>query len=109
MSGHLDNWWMDVAAEDVASVSAKAAEYGAADLDVMGEALIATTPFRDAPPDQRRRIGHELAIGFYALGKIGRMFGAYAQGKLPSDDTIHDLVVYGMMLRRVREAGGWPE
>lgn len=106
---NLEKWWQETAQADFEGLLSKISEYGAADLDVIGEALIATTPFKDTPPDRRRKIGHELALSFYALGKIGRLFGAYAQGRLPSDDTIHDLTVYSMMLRRVRAEGGWPQ
>jgi hypothetical protein len=49
-----------------------------------------------------------MAIAFYLLGKATRVFGAYQRGGRPSDDTWHDLTVYSMMARRVRETGGWP-
>lgn len=107
----LEEWWGEVSAGDAAAVVHKAMEYGSADLDVMGEALIATSAFdTDGMSRQdRRKLGQELALSFYLLGKVGRLFGAYANGKLPSDDTIHDATVYSMMLRRVRAEGAWPE
>lgn len=103
---NLEDWWLETARADFEALLPKVSEYGAADLDVMGEALLATTPLQTTQPS--RRVGHELALAFYLLGKVGRMFGAYANGKLPSDDTIHDITVYSMMLRRVRAEGGWP-
>lgn len=107
----LEDWWGEVSAGDVAAVAHKAMEYGSADLDVMGEALVATSAFDTAGMslETKRKLGQELALSFYLLGKVGRMFGAYANGRLPSDDTIHDATVYSMMLRRVRAEGAWPE
>src|SRR4051812_37070054 len=99
---------METAAGDLAGVAGKAQEYGSADLDIMGLAMVKLTDWH-AGEEHMRQIGQELALSHYLLGKIARMFGAYANGRLPSDDTLLDTTVYSMMLRRVRAQGGWPE
>lgn len=104
----LEDWWRDTAESDLQAVAGKAAEYGSADLDIMGQAMLATSAVKPAKEGDRM-VGQEMALAFYLLGKVGRMYGAYANGQLPSDDTIHDITVYSMMLRRVRSEGGWPE
>lgn len=88
-------WWMELAEEDLRAYEAKRAEYGSADLDVMGAALE-----RQGMP---HGCGHECAIGFYLLGKVARLASAWAQGKEPSDDTLKDIVTYGNMMRLHRE------
>jgi hypothetical protein len=52
--------------------------------------------------------GEEAACLWYALGKLARAVASYREGKLPSEDTLKDLVTYGMMARRVRAVGAWP-
>jgi hypothetical protein len=52
--------------------------------------------------------GAEAATLWYALGKVARAVAAYREGRLPSDDTLHDLSVYAMMARRIRQTGRWP-
>lgn len=106
----LSDWWMQIATGDMAAVVPKAVEYGSADLKIMGEALISLHPNVDGmSPDERITVGQEMAIAFYLLGKVSRLFGAYERGGRPSDDTWHDVSVYSMMGRRVRHEGGWPE
>ena len=105
----LDEWWRKVATEDAIHASAKADEYGSADLLIMGKAMEELFPGKDdMDPESLRRVGIEMAISFYNLGKAARTFGAYARGTFPSDDTWHDSTVYPMMARRVRETGMWP-
>lgn len=102
----LKKWWADKADFESGQVAPKAVEYGSADLKIMGQAMaMVSGRFGDDIPD---RVWIELAIAFYALGKVARLFGAYEQGRLPSDDTWHDLGVYCRMAQRVRESGGWP-
>lgn len=99
----LTDWWMTLAQHEVDQVIPKAIEYGASDLDVMASAMVLLLP-----KDRRdRRIGLEMAVAFYALGKVARLFGAFEEGKLPSDDTWHDLGVYCRMAQRIRETGAW--
>lgn len=99
----LTDWWMDLAKDEVNAVIPKAVEYGASDLDVMAAAMVLLLP----EPMRDRRVGLEMAVAFYALGKVARLFGAFEQGKLPSDDTWHDLGVYCRMAQRIRETGAW--
>lgn len=108
----ITKWWSKAAAGDAMVTVPKAIEYGAADLDVMGTAMWALVrekfEAKDDPllPDSSA-IGREMACAFYLLGKVARMYGAYEQGKLPSEDTLFDISVYSMMLRRIRQTGRW--
>jgi hypothetical protein len=105
----LVNWWNKTSAEDGTHALKKAAEYGSADLEIMGKAMEALYHgASELDPESRRRVGIEMAIAFYLMGKSARMFGAYARGTVPSDDTWHDATVYPMMARRVRDSGQWP-
>lgn len=100
--------WEGLNAHEVARVMPKAVEYGAADLEIMGFVLGMTL---NSPRAREREWTpselQELASAFYALGKIARAFGAYAEGKLPNEDTWHDLGVYARMVQIIRLRGGW--
>lgn len=103
------SWWESTTKADLDHALEKAEEYGSADLEIMGKAMEALFPGADRlDPESLRRAGLEMAIAFYQLGKSARLFGAYARGTLPRDDTWHDATVYPMMARRVRETGMWP-
>lgn len=97
-SQQIKDWWIQTAELDLTGFLKKYDEYGHADLDVMGTAMEALAE----TPEPHHGTGPEMAIMFYLLGKIARAFGAYAQGQLPSDDTLHDLAVYAMMARMHR-------
>lgn len=105
----LSDWWQDESTRDMLAVVPKAIEYGSSDLKAMGAQLVALHPGVDGmDAGEREKVGQEMAIAFYLLGKVTRLFGAYERGGQPSDDTIHDVTVYSMMFRRVRSEGGWP-
>lgn len=104
MPDPVEVWWMDTAKDDLDRTLPKAIEYGSVDLEIIGDMLRRLLDWNDAPD----RVGVELGISFYLAGKVARMMGAYADKRLPSDDTLLDIVVYGMMLRRTRENGRWP-
>jgi hypothetical protein len=104
----LSEWWQETSAADLIKATAKAEEYGSSDLEIMGKAMESLYPgHEDMDPESLRRTGIEMAIAFYNLGKAARMFGAFARGTGPSDDTWHDTTVYSMMARRVRACGTW--
>lgn len=99
----LGAWWAEVSADDVEPAIIKGKEYGSLDLIVIGRTMremigIAPDVVSDA----------EVGIIFYQLGKVARAVSAIHSGRRPSDDTWHDIVVYGMMVRRIRETGQWP-
>lgn len=104
-------WWIDTAKTDAEKTVPKAIQYGAVDFDIMGQFMVALVAdkLHGADDAEKMRVGREMAIAFYMLGKMGRMVGAYATGVLPSDDTLFDTTIYSMMLRRVRETGHWVE
>lgn len=100
----LGRWWYDTAHFDFIAVEPKAIEYSSYDMDMIGQ-VMADISGQGVVDDQMKA---ELGTFYYMLGKIARMAGAYKDGSLPSDDTIHDITVYSMMLRRIRAVGGWP-
>lgn len=105
----LTDWWIATADSDIRTVAPKAVEYGAADLEVMGTAMQHLYPGMGQIRDlsERRAIGLEMAIAFYALGKVARLFGAFEQGRVPNLDSWYDLAIYTGMARKVRETGSW--
>lgn len=97
----LANWWLDETKNELESVLPKAIEYGSADLKVIGFALSQMI-------GEPKGVTHdELGIAFYVLGKVARLVGGYADGRLPSDDTWHDIAIYTKMAQYAREHGGW--
>jgi len=104
MAKPLERFWNDEAKRELDILLPKAREYGASDLRIMGYAL------RDwlGLDKFSTRDGEEMAIAFYVLGKVARLFSAYQDGRLPSRDTWEDLAIYARMAIRVREAQSWP-
>lgn len=97
----LEDWWMETAKADLLAMGPKVEEYTASDLVLMGQFL---EHWLGIPAGS----GTEAACVFYLLGKVARAVAAYKEGRLPSIDTLHDSTVYSMMMRRIREVGGWP-
>ena len=100
----LRDWWLSTAQADMAMVAPKAVEYGSVELEEMGAALARMMGRSDL--SRTRRV--ELACWFYAMGKMQRWTAAVTRGEFVSDDTLTDLGVYTLMVRRAREAGTWP-
>jgi hypothetical protein len=99
----LAGWWAGVSADDVGPASIKAKEYGSQDLIIIGRTLrVMIGVSEELVSDE------EIGIIFYTLGKVARAVSAVASGHAPSDDTWHDITVYSMMVRRIREVGQWP-
>lgn len=99
----LPEWWVDTAHADVDAAEIKAKEYGSLDLVIIGRTMRELLGIGDGIIADA-----EIGITFYQLGKLARCISALSGGRKPSDDTWHDIVVYGMMVRRIREAGQWP-
>lgn len=99
----LQEWWNKTSKDEIDSMLPKVIEYGANDLKIMGDAMLLLKPELQGKVEPE-----ELAIAFYALGKVARIMGAYADGVAPSDDSWHDLAIYARMAQRVRDAGYWP-
>lgn len=103
MTEPLETWWENTTSDELASMLPKVIEYGSHDLAVIGDVMMLMKPeLRDQVHPS------ELGIAFYALGKMARIMGAYADGIAPSDDSWHDLAIYARMAQRVRYADGWP-
>lgn len=101
----LTDQWMEQARQEAEKLAPKVVEYGALDLEMMGEGLRATSSHPDAFSGAAAQ---ELAIAFYVLGKVARLISAYSAGRLPSDDTWVDLSIYSRMALTVRRHGAWP-
>jgi hypothetical protein len=99
----LTDWWASVAAADVEPAAVKAKEYGSTDLVIIGRAMREMIGIPDGIVSDE-----EIGVVFYTLGKVARAVSAIGSGQRPSDDTWHDITVYAMMVRRVREVGQWP-
>ena len=103
MTDYLETWWEDTTEDELRSMLPKVIEYGSHDLGVIGDIMMLMRP------ELRGKVHPaELGIAFYALGKVARIMGAYADDIAPSDDSWHDLAIYARMAQRVRDAGGWP-
>lgn len=106
----ISEWWKRHADWVIDRTAPKAVEYGAADLDIMGHAMLELIP---EPPEggmtaeERAELGRYAACMFYALGKVARMFGAIKDGRMPNADCEFDLEVYAVMMARIRETGRW--
>lgn len=92
---------MRTAQADLDAIAGKVQEYSSFDLTIMGLVL-------EEWLGLKKGTGKEAACLFYQLGKLARALGALKDGGEASADTLHDDVIYGMMARRIREAGAWP-
>jgi hypothetical protein len=97
----LAAWWDETADDDLKAVMPKVDEYTALDLEIMGDVL-------ERWGIAAKGGGQEAACMWYLLGKVARAVAAYREGREPSEDTLHDITVYSMMARRIREVGRWP-
>lgn len=105
LAGELAEWWLLQSLDEIYPTVAKAVEYSSTDLRDIGRVLADVSgwaPINDAQAT-------ELGIAFYVLGKLSRVFGAYKNHRLPSDDTWFDIGVYARMAQRTRQTGGWPK
>jgi len=103
MSNYLETWWEDTTDDELASLLPKVIEYGSHDLKIIGDVMLLLRP------ELRGKVNpEEMGVAFYALGKIARIMGAYADGIAPSNDSWHDLAIYSRMAQRIRSVGGWP-
>lgn len=105
----LTVWWLMTAAKDLWAQTPKMHEYGgggegSADLRDIGTSLAELTGWEQ--PDAA--VVQEMGVWFYAKGKIARLISDYKQRRAGKDDTWHDLTVYSMMARRIKDVGRWP-
>ena len=104
----ISDWWTSHVAAVIEKTAPKAVEYGASDLDLMGQAMQASMPIpKNWTQEEKSKFGRYAACAFYALGKVARIFGALEQGRLPNPDSEFDLEVYSIMMARIRETGRW--
>lgn len=102
----LRDWWSNKSQADIDAMVPKAIEYGGGDLTLMadGMALFAQMGGGEVP----RPVQREMAVAFYALGKIARIISALAEGRLPGEDSWYDLQIYAVMAQYERQIGPWP-
>jgi hypothetical protein len=101
----LTEWYHRHQGEVVPPTIAKSIEYGGADLRIMGAAMRELANGVRWEPTEQEAL--EMALGFYLLGKVARMFGAWAKGRSPGSDTPFDTEIYSQMFQKVRETGRW--
>jgi len=102
-------WWIQTSVDDFISTVPKIDEYGgksdgSADLRIMGRNLGELLGWDDASD----AVLQELAVWFYAQGKIGRLISNYSQKVPGKADTWHDTTIYSLMARRLQQSGNWP-
>lgn len=99
-SGHpVIDFWKNTSDKDLEGFLMKSLDYGSYDLYTMGDAL-SRLPQTKLGTD---KAAAEMGVMFYILGKVARALSAYREGRLPSDDTLHDISVYAMMARMLRK------
>lgn len=81
----------------------KAAEYGSVELIEAGRTLSSIMSIDDIPDSWAA----ENQIYMYVTGKLGRWTAAMRRGEQVSQDTIHDIFVYCLMVLKLRETGEW--
>lgn len=99
--GELADWWQTTSDADFQGMVPKLTEYGSGDIELMGHAMAVIGRFD-------HKTGAESACWFYCLGKVARLMQDYHRKVEGKEDTWHDLSVYSMMARRIREVGSWP-
>jgi len=101
----LQQWWTAQTEDEIARLLPKLDEYGTLDLIIMGNTLgVVWEQGSNASPTELV----EFTLATYALSKLARAYGAYQNGKLPSDDTWLDASTYIRMILRTKSCGGWP-
>lgn len=105
LTAEMIRWWVESDEENRQMAFYKRGIYGSADMVIMGAAMRVLAEGEPWTPDEKQ--AEQMAIGFYVLGKISRAFGAWAQGKDPSEDSWVDIEVYARMARAVEEFGKW--
>lgn len=98
--------WRELDEDNLKRALDKAYEYDGLDLEIMGSAMQGLLP-SGLDAQTSRALGLEMAIAFYQLGKITRTFGAYRQGRVPTEDDWHDQEIYARMARIIRRQGRW--
>lgn len=105
---NLATWWMRTAQLDLLAALPKASEYGgstgSADLELVGDNIAKLMDWEGVPSPLLQEIG----CWFYLQGKVARLVSDYQQRRPGKTDTLHDGVVYLMMMRRLQEHGRWP-
>lgn len=99
----LTGWWRSVAESEIEAVVAKAIEYGATDLEDLGYEVARINGW-----NLTKAQATEVGIYVYLRGKVSRWTAALTEGRMVSDDTLHDIGVYVRMAQRAREVGAWP-
>lgn len=120
-------WWMGTSWSDYEAGAPKVDEYGAHDIEIMG-AVLAVFLFKEhieevfakigplavdgdvekALTYSHDKIGREVAVWFYILGKVARLVSDYLAQRPGKPDTWHDITFYSMMARRIQKTGRWP-
>jgi len=101
----LREWWLSTATDDIGMVAVKAVTYGSNSLEQLGRKIARLSGREEISSEEAQ----ELGCWINAVQKMERWTDAVMRGERPKEDTLTDLVAYGMMSRRIRAAGGWPD
>jgi hypothetical protein len=96
-------WWVKLVESEAPMIGAKAKEYGSNSLAAMGR-LYARGQGREIDAAEAL----ELGCFVYAYGKMQRVADSMIHGKMPSVDTLKDLMIYMAMAQYIRANGRWP-
>lgn len=91
-------WWQLTSNRDLNAMLPKRVSYGAADLRIIGRAMAELV----GKPEMSDEEAVELGIAFYAVGKCARIISGFTTGG-DRTDSWHDLTVYSLMARSVRD------
>jgi len=94
--------WINSLHERINNDMGKTVRYGSGDLHTIGAAMR-----RLAPGISTEISDEEIAVAFYTMGKIARIFSGYEMGQIPDSDSWYDLHFYSMMAMKIRQTGGW--
>ena len=94
--------WIATLQQRVEGDMGKTVRYGSGDLHTIGNSLRRLAPGIDPTISDE-----ELAVAFYAMGKLARIFSGYEMGQIPDEDSWYDLHFYSMMALKIRETGSW--
>lgn len=99
----IGKWLNAYIDREVGVMLQKAAEYGSVELIEAGRTLSSIMQIDDIPDSWAA----ENQIYQYVLGKLGRWTAAMRRGEQVSQDTVHDIFVYSLMVLKLRETGEW--
>lgn len=97
----LGKWWAEKSDTLAGAAVPKMIEYGSDDLTQIGSELLDIAGVHE----YSKRQAYEAGVFFYVRGKVSRWSYSVKQQAFVSDDTLHDIITYCMMVLDRRENG----